>query len=121
MRDIKGKGNTMLRRLIHIDEWLSDYLQAVSQKVGIPVNELIRIGCCLNIIEFAKISGYKPAIDAKGAYLMVKGSPTEETIKKMYDSVAHEARKAAEFRITRKAIVARPAGKKPSKQGKRKA
>jgi hypothetical protein len=110
----------MLRRLIHIDEWLSDYLQAVSQQVGIPVNELIRIGCCLNIIEFAKISGYKPGIDAKGAYLMVKKSPTEETIRKMYDTLAHEARKAAEFRITKKAIVVRPAARKTSKQRKRK-
>jgi hypothetical protein len=111
----------MLRRLIHIDEWLSDYLQAVSKQVGIPVNELIRIGCCLNIIEFAKISGYKPNIDAKRAYLMVKKSPTEETIKKMYDTLAHEARKAAEFRITKKAIVARPSAKKTSKQRKPKA
>jgi hypothetical protein len=110
----------MLRRLIHIDEWLSDYLHEVSERVDIPVNELIRIGCCLNIIEFAKISGYKPEIDAKGAYLMVKASPNEETVKKMYDAVAHEARKAAEFRITRKAIVARPAGQKKTKARKQK-
>jgi hypothetical protein len=104
----------MLRRLIHIDEWLSDYLQAVSERAGIPVNELIRIGCCLNIIEFAKISGYKPGIDARSAYLMVKGSPTQATIRKMYDTVAHEARKAAEFRINKKAIVTRPSTKKIS-------
>ena len=108
----------MLRRLIHIDEWLSEYLHEVSESVGIPVNELIRIGCCLNIIEFAKISGYKPGIDAKKAYLMVKGSPTEETIRKMYDALAHEARKAAEFRIIKKAIVARPSGRKTSKPRK---
>ena len=106
----------MLRRLIHIDEWLSDYLHDVSRQVGIPVNELIRIGCCLNIIEFAKISGYKPGIDAKKTYLMVKEAPTEETIRKMYDALAHEARKAAEFRVKRKAIVARPKGKKPRKK-----
>ncbi len=105
----------MLRRLIHIDEWLSDYLHDVSKQVGIPVNELIRISCCLNIIEFAKISGYKAGIDAKGAYLMVKNSPTEETIRKMYDQVAHESRKAAEFRVSKKAIVKRPS------PGKRKA
>jgi len=105
----------MLRRLIHIDEWLSDYLHAVSERVDIPVNELIRIGCCLNIIEFAKISGYKPVIDSKGAYLMVKGSPDKKTIKKMYDSVAHEARKAAEFRVTKKAIVTRPDKKRKTK------
>lgn len=111
----------MLRRLIHIDEWLSDYLHEVSRQVGIPVNELIRIGCCLNIIEFAKISGYKPGIDAKKTYLMVKGTPTEETIRKMYDTLAHEARKAAEFRISRKAIVARRTGTKASKPRRRKA
>jgi hypothetical protein len=99
----------MKRRLIHIDEWLSEYLQGVSTNIGIPVNELIRIGCYLNIIEFAKISGYKPSIDAKKTYLMVKGSPTKETIKKMYDLVVHEGRKAAEFRISRKVIVSRAA------------
>ena len=102
----------MLRRLIHIDEWLSDYLHEVSENVDIPVNELIRIGCCLNIIEFAKISGYKPDIDAKKAYLMVKGSPTEETVKRMYDALAHEARKAAEFRVAKKVIVTRAPKKK---------
>jgi hypothetical protein len=105
----------MLRRLIHIDEWLSDYLHEVSKNVDIPVNELIRIGCCLNIIEFAKISGYKPGIDSRSAYLMVKESPDEETVRKMYDAVAHEARKAAEFRVTKKAIVTRPARKRKTR------
>jgi hypothetical protein len=112
----------MIRRLIHIDDWLSAYLQDVSKKSGIPVNELIRIGCYLNIIEFAKISGYKPDMDAKKTYLMVKDSPTEETIRKMYDLIVHEGRKAAEFRISKKAIVSRSAKKKaaPSKRPRQK-
>jgi len=97
----------MLPRLVHLDPWLLDFLQIASEKSGVPVNEIIRLGCYAYIIEFAKASGYIPTIDAKSAFLMMKKKPTEDVIKKVADLFQHEARNAASFRIAKGALVTR--------------
>jgi hypothetical protein len=97
-------------RLLHLDDWLIEFLKVASKRSGISVNGIIRLGCYSYIIEFAKASGYVPTIDSRSAFLMMEKNPCADTIKKVTDLFQHEARNAASFRIAKKAIITRASG-----------
>jgi len=100
----------LLRKQILLEHWTVDYLAIISVMCGQSVGKLVRIYNALAVIEFAKLTGYRAAIDTAEFYQLFHATydnaPADllqrrKIFRPLFDLVLHEGRKAAEYRIER--------------------
>ena len=98
----------MLKRCqILLTDWLLDYAKFFAEKYDISISESVRIIMCIGIGESMRelYPHYKLKISVKQVVVAIKkikdAKIKEETLHKLISQTYHEARKAAEFRMSK--------------------
>ena len=97
----------MKRNQVLLSDWLEDYMNFLSKRFNVSTSEAIRIQLCIAILAMVPLlfPEYKPNIIIddflKVTEKWAKGEVENEDHHKILSKVYFEARKAAEFRLSK--------------------